>query len=145
MACRRSPDLSFDTLLSTFDLTCNGQEQDQNTNILANSSLAYKSGNVCLLEPYFPTLLPSKVTLNYSKHVFSSVNCIWPLYDRSDGLKGYIPRPPEAISSFESLFERIPDGLQGTYFVWRAKIKYLSHLETIWALFWGHLRSLEAV
>ena len=66
------------------------------------------------MEPYFPTLLPSKVTLNYSKHVFSSVNCIWPLYDRSDGLRGYIPRPPEAISSFESLFERIPDGLQGT-------------------------------
>ena len=80
-------------------------------NVLANISVAYKSGNVCFLEPYFPNLLPLKLTLNYSKHVFSSVDCIWPLYDRSDGLRGYILRPPEAISSFESLFERIPDGL----------------------------------
>ena len=40
--------------------------------MLANISVAYKSGNVCFLEPYFPNLLPLKLTLNYSKHVFSS-------------------------------------------------------------------------
>ena len=36
------------------------------------------------------------------------------------GLKnnfGYIPRPPEAISSFKSLFEGVPEGLQSSYFV----------------------------
>ena len=36
------------------------------------------------------------------------------------GLKnnfGYIPRPPEAISSFKSLFKGVPEGLQSSYFV----------------------------
>ena len=49
------------------------------------------------------------------------------------GLKnnfGYIPRPPEAISSFKSLFEGVPEGLQSSYFVWRAKMRKYYHLET---------------
>ena len=40
--------------------------------------------------------------------------------DSGIGLKnnfGYIPRPPEAISSFKSLFEGVPEGLQSSYFV----------------------------
>ena len=54
------------------------------------------------------------------------------------GLKnnfGYIPRPSEAISSFKSLFEGVPEGSLGSYFVWRAKMRKYYHLET----------SLEAV
>ena len=44
-----------------------------------DSRKVMKIGIVCLLEPYFHTLLPSKLTLNYSKHVFSGVKSIWPL------------------------------------------------------------------
>ena len=44
-------------------------------------------------------------------------------------------RPFEAILSLKSLFERVPGGLQGSYFVWRAKMRNYYHLES----------SLEAV
>ena len=44
-------------------------------------------------------------------------------------------RPFEAVLSLKSLFERVPEGLQGSYFVWRAKMRKYYHLET----------SLEAV
>ena len=54
------------------------------------------------------------------------------------GLKndfGNIPRPLEAVLSFISLFEGVPEGSLGSYFVWRAKMRKYYHLET----------SLEAV
>ena len=44
-------------------------------------------------------------------------------------------RPFEAVLSLKSLFERVPGGLQGSYFVWRAKMRNYYHLES----------SLEAV
>ena len=44
-------------------------------------------------------------------------------------------RPFEAVLSLKSLFERVPEGLQGSYFVWRAKMRNYYHLES----------SLEAV
>ena len=57
-------------------------------------------------------------------------------------------RPFEAVLSFKSLFERVLEGLQGSYFVWRAKIEKYSHLITslkaIGAFFF-HSRAFEAV
>ena len=44
-------------------------------------------------------------------------------------------RPFEAILSLKSLFEGVPEGVKGSYFVWRAKMRKYYHLET----------SLEAV
>ena len=58
--------------------------------------------------------------------------------DSELGLKndfGNIPRPLEAILSFKSLFEGVPESTLGSYFVWRAKMRNHYHLET----------SLEAV
>ena len=58
--------------------------------------------------------------------------------DSEIGLKndfGNIPRSLEAVLSFKSLFEGVPEGSLGSYFVWRAKMRKYYHLET----------SLEAV
>ena len=58
--------------------------------------------------------------------------------DSELGLKndfGNIPRPLEAILSFKSLIEGVPESTLGSYFVWRAKMRNHYHLET----------SLEAV
>ena len=65
--------------------------------------------------------------------------------DSGNGLKHNF----EAVLSFKSLFEKVPEDLQGSDFVWRAKIKkkyshFITSLEAIGVLFFtrGHLRLL---
>ena len=87
MRDRGGPYLSFDTPRPNFDLILQSGGDLKEQIFKANISLAQKIGIVCLLEPYFHTLLPSKLTLNYSNHVLSGVKSIWPLQDRSDGLR----------------------------------------------------------
>ena len=53
-------------------------------------------------------------------------------------------RPFEAILSFKSLFEGVPRGLKGSYFVWVANIKYQTNLkpfEHFLVATRGHLRA----
>ena len=130
MRHRGGPHLSFDTPRPNFDLILQSGGELKEQIFRPNISLAQKIGIVCLLEPYFHTLLPSKLTLNYSKHVFSGVKSIWPLQNRSDGLRWQKSDEKHSCKDFTSLFGLLEPCFQ----MLLVKILSLMTLQYVWGI-----------
>ena len=130
MRDRGGPDLSFDTPRPNFDLILQSGGELKGLIFRVNISLAQKIGTVCLLEAYVHTLLPSKLTLNYSKHVFSGVKSIWPLQNRSDGLRWQKSDEKTQLQRFHFIFGLLEPCFQ----MLLAKILSLMTLQYVWGI-----------